>query len=372
VPVLISVDQFGRYSALRTEAGLLAQLALLGAPQVILRRGTRIGSPSWLVFHSLTLLALSWYVSGVFLRLDFQGLVYLLAASQVLQGIAGAWSRRNGRFMTAVIGEGLMGVLLVVGGTAAALGAAFKTRESVSWFLVCEAIAGLAAGLWLLVRGGSRIEKFALQRERVVYKGVLREIYDIGLLVLMDTILWRRIEVLFLERGNRLDAAAVFALSLQLGELACLPMAAMLEAWYPGLSEVLAREGSEWRCDWRRRRRAFGMVLLASVPLALVSVVMLVHTPLLRHYSPWTATILILVLAKVVLNYASLYSSALYATGHQRQLYLPVLVASVIKLGSNGLLTPRFGLQGAVVAYLMSHGYLAVATFLAARNFGRL
>ncbi len=372
VPTLVPVDQFGKYSIIKTEAGLLGQMSLLGAPQVILRRSTQIHSPAWLVFHSLTLLVLGWYISGALLHRGFHFVIYLLAASQVLQGIGAAWSRRNGHFSMTLVGEVLIAAFLGIGGVIFAIQVTSTSAQAVLWLLGIEATAGVVAGLWLLkVRSETREYIFQRENSAYSYYRILREIYGIGLLVLMDAILWRRIELFFLESTHGPTAAGVFALGSQLGEIACLPMAAILEVWYPGLSETWARRKGEWEREWMRRTRIFRVIFVLSILLSVVSVIAIVHSPLLRHYSPWTTVILILVLAKVVLNYACLHSSAMYATGNQRQLYLPVLVASILKLASNWLLTSRLGLQGAVIAYIISHGYLSIATILAARNLNK-
>ena len=366
VPILLSVDQFGKYSILKTEAGLLGQLSLLGAPQVVLRRNMQIRSPSGLVIHSLGLLTLGWFMWGALLQRGHSAVVYILAASQVAQAIGAAWIRRNGLFRRALVAEVAFAALLASGAAAFVLWGASARTEAVWWLLRIEATIGMVVGLWLLsTRSGGGAFSGG---ERPAYSGILRETYEIGALVLTDAVLWRRVELFFVEASHGATAAGVLALGLQLGDIACLPMAAIVEAWYPVFSEAWGKGMAEWKQEWVRRLRVFRIVLILSIPMSLVGVATLIHMPPLRRYWSWLLTILILVLTRVVFNYAGVYASALYATGHQRVLYFPTLTASAMTLVSNWILTPRFGLAGAVTARLISHGYLALATILAAKG----
>jgi len=367
VPALLPIGQFGAYSVAKTEAGVLAQLSLLGSPQVILRKGLQIGGPAWLIVHSVILLSFAWCVGGMVIHNEHRWLLYLLAAAQVLQGIGSAVCRRASRYAVALGGEALFAAVLLIGGMPLASRASVAVPSAFAWFLSLEAIA-LAGSSALLLWAGSHAAADEPQRKKPAHIAILRESYSIGLLVLMDTILWRRIELFFIIGSHGAAAAGVYALGSHLGGIACLPMTAVLEAWYPALSETWTRTRSRWPQVWGYRKHTFKLVFGLSLALAVPATLVLLHVPLLQQYSPWTIRIVALVVTIVALHFGGLYSSALYATGNQSRLYIPVFSATVMTLAGNSILTSRFGLDGALVTYAVSRGYLAVATVCTARS----
>jgi O-antigen/teichoic acid export membrane protein len=194
---------------------------------------------------------------------------------------------------------------------------------------------------------------------------MMREIYEIGFFVLIDAILWRRIELFFLERILGLTAAGVFAFGLQLGDIAWLPIGAILEVWYSKMSETYSRRRDEWKNEWLRKINRFRVIIIFIIFLSVTVVLILLRSPMLKHYSSHTTIILCLVLTRIILNYSGIHSTALYATANQRKLYFPIIIASILKLLANWLLIPKLGLIGSIIAYIISHGYLSIATIFA-------
>jgi O-antigen/teichoic acid export membrane protein len=137
VSIYIPIDQFGKYSVIKTEAGLLGQIGLLGTPQIILRRSEQIGSPLLFVFHSIILLIVVWILSGTLLHRGFHFIVFLLALSQVLFVISSLWIRRNHRFSAALIGEIFFAIVLFIG----ILMHKNIKLQALTWFLYIEALA---------------------------------------------------------------------------------------------------------------------------------------------------------------------------------------------------------------------------------------
>jgi len=70
---------------------------------------------------------------------------------------------------------------------------------------------------------------------------------------------------------------------------------------------------------------------------------------------------------RVVCGYAGVYSSALYVVRRERWMYLPALLGALVALGSNSLLTVRWGLRGAVLAFALTQATVTIAALLAFR-----
>ena len=369
VPSMLSVSDFGVYSVAKAQAGLLAQGSILGSPQVILRRGVEVGPPGVWAIHTILLLSLTWYVSSRLFGDYHSVAAYLLATAQASQAIAAAFARRHGRFGLAFWAEIAFAVVLILGfAWLALIGAELAGLPRQEWFLGIESAAyGLSTVL--LWRGLPANPAAAFWKPH--YWSLFREAYSIGGIVLMDVIVWRRVELFFLEAGTGKDAVGVFALGVQLGEMACLPMAAVLEAWYPNFSDIWACRRKEWFSYLRDRKKKFLALYGSSVVFVPPAVLAVLRAPFLEHYQAWVLPVLILATLRVALNYAGFWSTVLYSTGNQLVLYRPILIAAGMTLAGNALFTIRFGLSGAVLTYAVVHTYLALATTAAARRLAR-
>jgi len=199
---------------------------------------------------------------------------------------------------------------------------------------------------------------------------VLPSVYSVGLLVLLDLLIFRRIEMYFLRASpDGLQGVAVFGLGVQLANLLLLFPTAMVEAWMPGLAAEFAGAWQDFEARLRTNRptylRAFFLVVAASilVPPLLVRLVF-------RHYAPWTLYVTAFAATRVVCSYAGFYSSALYVTRGERWLYLPGLLGALASIGFNALLTIRWGVRGAVIAFALTQIGVAIATMIAFRAAG--
>ncbi len=111
------------------------------------------------------------------------------------------------------------------------------------------AIGGEISWTWILVlllivflRRQTKEAPFQLR----AFLPKLASVYSIGLLVLVDIIIWRRIEVFFLASSpDSVSGPAVVNMTLQYGMVIAMIPGAILEAWYPGLADSYIKDSSQ-------------------------------------------------------------------------------------------------------------------------------
>jgi O-antigen/teichoic acid export membrane protein len=199
-------------------------------------------------------------------------------------------------------------------------------------------------------------------------RAVFASIYSVGMLALLDVVIFRRLEVYFLERSpDGLAGVAVLGLALQIATVALLVPTALLEAWQPRFA--LAANGSEqtFEKEVARYGRVFAWMMIAIV--AVGAAVPLIAIPFaFPHYQAWTGYIVALVAIRIACAGAGFFSSVMYATGRHNALYPSAVVAAVVAVCGNALLTSRLGLRGALIAYGLTQLTLAVLTVVAFRR----
>jgi len=190
----------------------------------------------------------------------------------------------------------------------------------------------------------------------------------VGMLALLDVVVFRRLEVYFLERSpDGLAGVAVLGLSLQIATVALLIPTAMLEAWQPRFALATNDGEALLEREVKRYGRLFAWVMAAVVTVG--ATVPLVAIPLVfPHYRPWTAYIVALVAIRIVCAGAGFFSSVMYATGRHHALYTSAGVAAAVAVLGNASLTSRLGLRGALIAYGLTQITLAVLTVVAFRR----
>ena len=104
----------------------------------------------------------------------------------------------------------------------------------------------------------------------------------------------------------------------------------------------------------------------------MVSAASILGPPLLvrlvfTHYAPWMWYVTGFAAIRVMCSFAGFYSAALYVTRGERWLYLPGLLGAVASIGFNALLTLRWGIRGAVIAFALTQIAVALATMIAFR-----
>ncbi len=190
-------------------------------------------------------------------------------------------------------------------------------------------------------------------------------LYTVGTLALLDVVLFRRLEVYFLERSpDGLAGVAVLGLSLQIATVALLVPTALLEAWQPRFALLANEPRALFDREVVRRRRQFALVMSAIV-LGGVAVPLVAVPLVFPDYRPWLGYIVTFVAVRVVCAGAAFYSAILYAAGGHRALYAPAFTTAIVAVAGNALLTRPMGLPGAAIAFTITQVTLAALTVVA-------
>jgi O-antigen/teichoic acid export membrane protein len=189
--------------------------------------------------------------------------------------------------------------------------------------------------------------------------------------VLLDLLIWRRLEIYFLQASpDGLRGVAVFGLASQLSSLLLLVPSAFAEAWSPAFAADFRIGWVPFERRFRENRRVYRRII-ALLVLAAAAITPLLIRVVFPKYWPWVWQASAFVLIRVVASYAGLHSAAIYATKRERWLYAPVIAGGVVGVVSNVVLTLPWGLRGAILAYALTQGTVAVATLVVSRASAR-
>ena len=371
LPAVLAVADYGKYSLLQTTAAVISQVGVLGTPQTLLRQPGRMLPIAGLFLHSTLIaclvLPLIWLRAGVEDR-TYAMLVAAMSVVLIAYGILAARAKAASAFAGVLRVEtiGAVALLLALGGLFWLQGWRGSHATGYATVAVLEIGATFVVVIGLLVARGTRV-----RREELTLSGtlpVLRSVYSVGFLVLLDLLIFRRLEMYFLEASpDGLQGVAVFGLGAQFANLCLLFPAAMVEAWMPGLATSFESGWPDFAARLRSNRRAyvrtFGLMVVAAIagPLLLVPLCF-------TRYSPWTWYVAAFATIRVVCSYAGFYSSALYVTQRERALYVPGLLGVLVGIGSNAVLTLRWGVRGAVAAFAVTQAVVAIASLAAFRG----
>jgi len=367
VPFVLPITGFGAYSLLETTVIAVTQLSVLGAPQTILREPRRRLPILGLLLHAFLLASIT--ISSLALSAQqgkyFYGLVWVATIVSVTRLILNA--RVKARFLFSLvlraelIGALALGVSMLL--LTVLLGTCGRGCLDYSLIIITEVLITLATLIFLLTYGKDWISPSELTLRGT--SRLLPSIYSVGILVVFDIIIWKRIEVYFLEASHDgLVAVAVFNLSMQIANLFLLLISSTIEAWYPSLAYKFQEDIQEYKRILSQKRETYIKVYITFTIVGLL-LSPLVVVILFHQYIPWLPYIYAFIATKLVCSYAGFYSSVLYASKKERWLYVPVICGSVIALLTNSTLTLRLGLPGAVVSYLATQFSVAISTLLA-------
>jgi O-antigen/teichoic acid export membrane protein len=369
VPAALSLDAYGRYQLIATTAAMAAQVALLGTPQTIVRYAGRRIPTRLVALHAVALAAGAIAIGAAAVSAlrtpDAAAILTILVAATMAVAVLGARAKAAFAFTTSCVAEAA-GALVLLAAIFMASPAMAAVRDTITptRALGLEAVA-LMATAGVLLRRRQPLPSAPNESIAPPARAVFANIYAVGVLALLDVVLFRRLEVYFLERSpDGLTGVAVLGLALQIATVALLVPTALLEAWQPRFATLASGNAAALEREVKRRQGRF-VRLMAAIVLggALVPVVAI---PLVfPQYRPWLAAIVGFVVVRLACAGAGFYSSVLYATGGQRALYAPALASALVAVGANAVLTPRLGLRGALVAYGLTQVTLAVLTILA-------
>jgi O-antigen/teichoic acid export membrane protein len=367
VPFMLPVEAYGVYSVFQTTVTAVMQASVLGTPQTILREPNRELPMLGLFLHSLTIALVVLLVMGLTIakyNWPFQGLVAGSAITMILYLQLTMRAKSRFQFARVLRAEATGTVVFLAGilGISIASWTLGKGWVDYSVMGITEILATTAIVVSLLSGRTGRLTP----SERSVRdtRRYLPSVYSVGIVVLFDVIIWRRLEVYFLQESPAgLQGVAVFGLATQLANLYLLVPGAMIEAWGPSFARSYGTGPREFIQTVEQKitnyRKLYALIVLGSVAATPLLIATVFH-----KYAAWTWYVTGFVATRVVCSYAGFHSATMYASRRERMLYAPVMIAAVVAIGSNLALTLRWGIPGAIVAYGLTQLTVAAGTLL--------
>lgn len=368
VPTALSVAAYGHYQVIATAAAMVAQLALLGTPQTIVRYAGRRLPMRLLMLHAVVLAGIAISVAVILVPSTRGSAETAVLAGLALATIAatlfGARAKAAFAFATSFGSELAGAAVLAAGAVLVIVAHAFTATPATA--LIVEASAVAATAVMLAVGTARRRSATPNVSPTPPLRTLAHDVYAVGALVLLDVVLFRRLELYFLERSpDGLAGAGVLGLALQIAAVALLVPTALLEAWQPSFAVGRHTGGdAAFRAEITRRGRQFAPLALA-VAIAGTALPLVAIPLLFPQYRPWLWYIVGFVAIRLVCAGAGFFSSALYAVGRHRALYAPAVIGGIVAVTANATLTREAGLRGALVAYALTQVTVAVLTVVA-------
>lgn len=382
LPLLISVRQYGRYAYYAWLIGLLSQLCLLGTVQgnqrfmaVDASREERQIQGSALDIFTV---ALSTVVLGLFVSFGSRAFavaghgVSLLIVSAVVVTIVGTvWSSRSkGHFdfrtpcyadiaghSLRILGYGAVVLLDPLGGWRSLLSVevAYRSVRSAVLYRFLSRQPD-----WKFTRIPTSAKAWG-RLVRSPNHGVMSYVTQVGVITVLDYIVWQRIEVWFLNRYRGPIAVSQFTLASQAGMIAVVIGGALLEVLLPAFAA-----GSEAALTQVERRvidRAFAGAWIGVA--ALIIVMACIAGPLVTWFYPKAYGVSAALLPLLALGQGSILiggvmSTIMYSRGLVRPLLILNLCGGLILVVLEFLLVPRSGIWAA--AFVATGTQLAVTS----------
>jgi O-antigen/teichoic acid export membrane protein len=380
IPLLLVPERYGAYVYLAWLATTLIQLSALGLPHAAQRyvaRAVEAGERAAigrLLKASGAALTLMWLV--IMLLWEFARgrpwgygpAAFMLLCTGVTLGVYGAIRvailKGSQNFAVPAIVEAIgqvakLAVLLglLLGGGGISVTQVFSA-EVVCWS--CQAVI-------LRIRDTTD-EKVAPIFGQVPSREILHYIVSVGLIVLVDLVIWQRIEVVFLEGFGFVKEAGFFYLAGQVSALLALVPSVAVAALFPAFAALQ-------RDDPARLERVYEMAAagLWVVGVPCLAVGLFLAPEILvgiygESYREITLILPFVLVGRISLLVGGVASVLVYATGRQRALLPVVLGGAALTLVGDFALIPFFGLIGAGISVATVQPLVAVGTLVLARR----
>lgn len=368
IPVILSVSDYSKYSIITATAAILAQFAVLGIPQTILRNPKRTLPIFGFTVHAVVLLVIG---TILYIKLTEEHearstfIIVLMAVVIMAYIIASATAKSRFLFSVVLRAETIGSAFLLIVGLILLI----YTRSpqclsgciQYNLILIIEVSATVLI-LALLFWGCKIISLTDMGLSGI--KVYFPAIYSIGALVILDLIIWRRVEIYFLQAGpDGVIGVAVFSLAAQISNLFMLIPGSAIEAWYPKLAGTFKQDYSLYQKIIIAKTLSYTKLYTLFIIICLIASIILLQVAFSKYHE-WQPYIVTFILLRLIFGYAGFYSSVLYATRREKWLYIPVVAGACIALISNSALTLHYGLSGALISYLITHSFVAISTLL--------
>jgi len=379
IPLLLVPRQYGTYVYFVWLATTLIQLSALGLPQAaqryvaraahaaeraaiarFLRRAGIAFTVCWLV------VALLWQVVRERQWID-EWAVFVLLCLGVILGvyatlqIAALKGSRDFALpaMVEALGQGTKLVVLLglwLGGTCITVTQIFAA-DVACW--TCQAMV-----LW----ARNPLEAAGPAVDRTQSREVLGYAAAVGLIVIVDLVIWQRIEVVFLEAFGFVKEAGFFYLAGQVSAFVALVPSVAVSALFPTFAALERDDPAHLERLYRMAATGLWVVAVPSLAVGLFLAPEILVAVYGEPYREITAILPYVMIGRVALLIGGVASVLVYATGQQRALLPVVMGGAVLTIIGDVALIPRLGLIGAGTTVATVQPLVAAATLLLARR----
>ena len=371
VPIMLPVESYGVYSVFQTTVAAVTQGAVLGTPQTILREPHRELPMLGLFLHSLAIAAAVLVVLALTIaRYDFafQALVAAGAVATILYLQFAMRAKSRFQFGRVLRSEVLASAVFCAGILGIALVAWTGSRDAIDYraMAAVEVLATAAIVVSLILGRNGRLTP--AERSVSDTRRYLPSVYSVGILILFEVIIWRRLEVYFLQESpDGLQGVAVYGLATQLANIFLLFPMAMIEAWWPSFAKSFGASSRDYFDTISRKFPKYNLIY-AVIVVGSICITPLLILTIFQKYAAWVWYVTGFVAIRVITSYSGFHSATLYASRRERCLYAPIGVAALVAIAANVVFTLRWGIRGAMVAFALTQVTVAAGTILASRR----
>ena len=352
--ILGKVD-FGIYSYVYWIAFFSMQVGLCGIPKLICRtpQGITLPLPAY-ISVALGVQTILFFILIEFSKIPTPVAIKFAAATISCFGVCNslilAICRQRSQYPLILISELVASVMRL-------LSVAFlywrKEITPLSLLFTEGSCQGVQLVALLLATRGQLIDR---ARSLNISTKNLREVFGLGIFGLVDAVLSQRTETWFLALSSNATASiATFCFAMRLASGGGFITVAVIDAWFPALAT--ADSVQEIRQMLKRFIKIYCVYGLTNIVAAMVLIFSL--------YNKFLCTEVILLLVFSFCEGLFGFASAVvYARKGENLLWTPVAVSAVVSITANLLLTPKFGLTGATISYMIAHTVSAVGTML--------
>ena len=355
LPIYMSIPNYNSYALYYTIIQVILAISILGSTSSIMREKLTRKELIIYISHSVLLTIISLKIESL-IGIQFPTEVYLIGSVYLIFAIIyqceTAFIKSRRLFKNVLYAEisSFLTFFIFFFIIKDKLNILFDYKivfiSEIFWYLVLIMILTTL----ILVRKEINI-KFNLQQFFQKFKGI----YSIGFLVVIDIIIWRRLEIFFLASSP--DASfgpAIINLTLLVAGVIVMIPGSILEAWYPEISQVyLETSKDELLILLKRKIKKFFIFYLVLSTLTLSGFI-IYFVFFLTQYHKWAIQIFSFIVIRVIFGFAAYFSNVIYAIRKERTLTIGIFFCAILSVVLHWILTIHYGINGCLIAFFIT------------------
>lgn len=358
LPALLSTVSFAQYGSIQYFSATLVPLSNLGSQHVIMRSGTSTVPFLAMLLHSLVLVLVEALIISIVFNFTFLStlLLFTFGFSTILYNNLAARIKSLKLFKYSLFVECAAALAYVIG-----LVFILKYPHYFTQIVIIEIIVFLFAVLIALVIL-IKVKDDSLMSFRG-FKNYYKAIYNIGINVVMDTLVWRLVPIYFIHLlPDFKEQESVFYFSLLLGNAFVLVPSSIIESWIPEIANEYIVKRELFRSFFKKKLKIFNLFFFSFLGISTLILVLVLNTVYIKFYN-WRFIIMSFVALRIISSCFDLHSATLYATKNERKLISPSIISAIVLCLSSTILFSQFQFLGILAAYIISRMLLSYMTY---------